>query len=174
MLSVWGSIEVRECYKEVEAGDEGRFSIAQDILCKSTEFQGRLFAPTGGAGVLPCRTCALIVTAFRLRTTFGGSPLGMGRNRAAGRVRHVAARMIGGYPNRIFGHTRWYGSPRSKSFLGSCGTTGSLAEGWRQSGGDIRHRCVGGRNGRAQAQEVHFRRQPASSESGRPEPGNKV
>ena len=46
--------------------------------------------------VLPSRTCALVVIAFRLRTTFGGSLLGIGRNCAAGGVRHVAASMIGG------------------------------------------------------------------------------
>ena len=41
--------------------------------------------------VSPCRTCILDVIAFRLRTTFGGFPLGTGRNRAAGGVRLVAA-----------------------------------------------------------------------------------
>ena len=48
--------------------------------------------------VLPSRMCVLTVTdmAFRVRTTFVGSSLGMGRNRATGGVRHAAASKIGG------------------------------------------------------------------------------
>ena len=49
-LSVLGSITVRDSYNEVEAEDEGRSSIAQDILRKSTDFLRRILAPSGGAG----------------------------------------------------------------------------------------------------------------------------
>ena len=44
----------------------------------------------------PCRMCLLIVIASRLRTTCGGSPLGMERGSATGGVRRVAASIIGG------------------------------------------------------------------------------
>ena len=37
-LSVWASTEVKECYDKVESEDIGRLSIAEDILCKSTDF----------------------------------------------------------------------------------------------------------------------------------------
>ena len=37
-LSVWASFEVKECYDKVESEDFGRLSIAQGILCKSTDF----------------------------------------------------------------------------------------------------------------------------------------
>ena len=37
-LSIWASAKVSECYNEVELEDEGRVSIAQDILRKSTDF----------------------------------------------------------------------------------------------------------------------------------------
>ena len=49
-LSMWARVEVRECYNEVELEDEGRISIAQDILGKSTDFLRRLIAPSDGAG----------------------------------------------------------------------------------------------------------------------------
>ena len=39
-LSVWASVKVSECCNEVEAGDEGRLSIAQDILRESADFLG--------------------------------------------------------------------------------------------------------------------------------------
>ena len=35
-FSVWASFKVRECSNEEEAEDEGRFSLAQDILREST------------------------------------------------------------------------------------------------------------------------------------------
>ena len=37
-LSVWASIEVKECYDKVESEDIGRLSIAQGILLKSADF----------------------------------------------------------------------------------------------------------------------------------------
>ena len=67
-------MKVREC---CNAEDEGRSSIAQDFL-------GRILAPNGEAKVISSRTCALFVTAFRLRTTRGGSG-----------ARHVTASMFG-------------------------------------------------------------------------------
>ena len=84
-FSVSASVKVRECYNEVEAEDEGRLSIAQDILRKSTDILRRIIAPNDG-----------IVIAFRLSATFGGSPLGMERSSVTGGVRLVAASMIGG------------------------------------------------------------------------------
>ena len=41
---------VRECCNEVEAEDEGRSSIAQDILRESKEFLRRIIAPKCGVG----------------------------------------------------------------------------------------------------------------------------
>ena len=41
---------MRECYNEVEAEDEGRLSIAQDILRNNTDFVRRIIAPNGGVG----------------------------------------------------------------------------------------------------------------------------
>ena len=49
-LSVWASIEEGECHDEVEAEDDGRSSVAQDVLRKSTDFSRRITAPNGGAG----------------------------------------------------------------------------------------------------------------------------
>ena len=43
----------------------------------------------------PCRTDVLLVTAFRLMATRGGSPLDMDRSSATGGVRRVAASTIG-------------------------------------------------------------------------------
>ena len=67
MLSVWASIKVRECYNEVEAEDEGRLSIAQGILRKSTDFLRRIFAPNGGAGAVTfsyvCPHCHSLLSA---------------------------------------------------------------------------------------------------------------
>ena len=37
-LSAWTSVEARECCSEVEQEDDGRQSIAQNILQKSTDF----------------------------------------------------------------------------------------------------------------------------------------
>ena len=45
LLSRWASAKVRECFCEVEQEDEGRLSIAQDILRKSTDFLRRVIAP---------------------------------------------------------------------------------------------------------------------------------
>ena len=45
--------------------------------------------------VSPCSTCVLIVTASRLRTTFGGSPLGKESSSVGGGVPVVAASLIG-------------------------------------------------------------------------------
>ena len=43
---------------EFEAEDEGRLSIAQDILCKSTDFSKIIIAPNGGAsGVTTFYVC---------------------------------------------------------------------------------------------------------------------
>ena len=42
-----------------------------------------------------CRMCVLIVIASRLRTTFGGSPLGIARSSVTGGVQLVAASMTG-------------------------------------------------------------------------------
>ena len=81
--SVFGQVsKLRECYNEVEAEDEGPLSITQDFLCRSTDLLGMLVEK----GVLPSRTCVLIVIASRWKTTFGGSLLGAGRNPAAGGV----------------------------------------------------------------------------------------
>ena len=48
-LSEWASRKVRECRDEVEAEDEGRLSIAQDTLRRSTDFLGRFLAQSSGA-----------------------------------------------------------------------------------------------------------------------------
>ena len=48
--SIWTSAKVRECYSEVEQEDEGRVSIAQAILRKSTGFLRRITAPIDGVG----------------------------------------------------------------------------------------------------------------------------
>ena len=125
-LSVWASVKVRECYNEVDAEDESRLSIAQDILRTSTYVLRRILAPNDGSSHQStkwkeslCRTCALIVIASRLRTTLGGSLLGMERNRVAG-----------GWANMIVGLRTgtWY-TPRiteRRQFSGSCGTTRNL------------------------------------------------
>ena len=86
-FSVWASTKVRECYDEVEAEDEGRLSIAQDILRKSTEFRKENYGAEWW-----CRECYPPERVPSLSLPL----LGMGRNRAAGGVRHVAASMIGG------------------------------------------------------------------------------
>ena len=49
-LSIWASVRVRECYNEVEIEDEGRVSVAQDILRKSADFLRRINAPSDGVG----------------------------------------------------------------------------------------------------------------------------
>ena len=88
------STQERECYDEVEAEDEGRLSIAQDILRESTVCLRTFLAPNDGATsftlsyVCPhCHCFPLEVHLVGLRWS--------GRNCAAGGV-HVAASMIGG------------------------------------------------------------------------------
>ena len=54
----------------MEAEDEGRSSIAQDILRQSTDFLTRNIAPNDGVGGPHCH-------CFRLKTIFGGSHPGM-------------------------------------------------------------------------------------------------
>ena len=49
-LSMWARVKERECYNEVELEDEGRISIAQDILRKSTDFLRRIIVPSDGPG----------------------------------------------------------------------------------------------------------------------------
>ena len=51
-----------------------------------------------------CRTCALIATDIRWKTTSGGSHQGMGRNSATGGVRHVAASTTGGIRKESWSH----------------------------------------------------------------------
>ena len=50
-----------------------------------------------------------------------GLPLGMGRNRAAGGVRRVAASMVVGLPNRLLVTQDSTDPWRSRSFWSSCG-----------------------------------------------------
>ena len=47
---IWASAKVGEYYSEVELEDEGRVSIAQDILCKSTDFLREIIGPSYGVG----------------------------------------------------------------------------------------------------------------------------
>ena len=96
ILSIWVIAKVKEIYSEVEQRDEGRRSIAQDILWKSTEFQRRIIAPVGGQGAGTLSCVCLIAADARLKTTFGGSPRCMVRGSAAGGVQHVDASTIGG------------------------------------------------------------------------------
>ena len=71
-LSARASMNVKECFEKAETEDIGRLSIAQDILWKTHIFRGGLLRPSVEWEVSPCRTCALIVIASRLRPTFGG------------------------------------------------------------------------------------------------------
>ena len=138
--------------------------------------------------MLPSRTCALIVIAFSVRTTFGESLLGMERGSVAGGVRLVAASMIEGLGTRSWSY-KTERTTGKQTFSGSCDTTGNVrkldqraegldkpAEGWRQSSWDNCHRFVGVKFQRdvGRAQEVHFRRHSRSSESWRSAPGKKV
>ena len=43
-------MKVRECYNEVEQEDEGRQSIVQESLRKSTDFLRRIIVPGEGQG----------------------------------------------------------------------------------------------------------------------------
>ena len=50
-LSAWASAKVRECYNEVEQEDEGRKSIAAQILqTRNTDFLRRIIVPVQGHG----------------------------------------------------------------------------------------------------------------------------
>ena len=49
-LSAWTSVDVRECYNEVKQEDDGRQSIAQKILQRSTGFLRRIIVPVEGQG----------------------------------------------------------------------------------------------------------------------------
>ena len=49
-LSTRASAKVVECCNEVEAEDEGRVIVAQDILRKSTESKRMIIAPSDGVG----------------------------------------------------------------------------------------------------------------------------
>ena len=49
-LSAWTSVKVRECHSEVEQEDDGRKSIAQQILYNSTDFLRRIIVPVEGQG----------------------------------------------------------------------------------------------------------------------------
>ena len=47
-LRVWSSVTVRECYSEVEQEDDGRRSIAQQIVYTSTDVLTRIIVPVEG------------------------------------------------------------------------------------------------------------------------------
>ena len=70
-FSIWANEKVRECYSEVQLEDEGRVSIAQDVIRKGTGFLKRIIAPSHGVGgvtlsyvCLHCRCSRLIVVCL--------------------------------------------------------------------------------------------------------------
>ena len=121
--------------------------------------------------MLPSRSCALIVTAFRLRTTFGASPLGMGRNRAAGGVWHATASMVGRLRTGCWSYmtvripekqkvVRARAAPQGtcENLINTLKLLTKPAEGWRQSSGNKCHRFVGvkSQQDHGRAREVLF------------------
>ena len=103
-------------------------------------------------GVLPSRTCALTVTAFRLRTTFGGSWLGMKKP-----CSWWCAACGGQYdwmaPNTMLVIQDSTDPPEATFFRAHAVSQGTcdqraeapnqLGEGWRQSSSNDCHRFVG-------------------------------
>ena len=104
--------------------DEGRFSIAQDILLQRTDFLRKTVAPNGGAGSVTLSY--VLPSLFPLKDYIWWSPLGMERSSVAGGVGIVGASDWKS-PKRILVKIRQHESPRSTSFSGSCGTTRELA-----------------------------------------------
>ena len=109
-FSAWTSVKVRECYSEVEQEDEGRLSIAQGILPKSTDFlRHRTSRLTGRSHIVVCphchrdplEDCIWDSSKYgkkqcnRLKTASGGSHQGTERSTAIGGVPRAAASAIG-------------------------------------------------------------------------------
>ena len=59
---------------------QGRLSIVQEIMIRSTVDLRRIIAPAGSKEALRCHTCVRIVTVSRWKSTFGGSQEGKGTN----------------------------------------------------------------------------------------------
>ena len=122
---VWASMKLKGFFEKVESEDTGRLTIAQDILREGTDFPRRIRSGR-------CRTCVLIVTAFRLRTKLGGSPQGMAtattgrRSSATGGVRLVVASTIGGLQTGYWSYKTV--SSRSESLSSTCRTAGNLRQ----------------------------------------------
>ena len=122
-LSAWASAKVRECYDEVEQEDEGRKSIAAQILQTRNEADHRASPRTRRSH--KCHTFALVATDTRLKTTSGGL---FGARREAlplvvcGTWRPV---LLEGLEQNL-GHTRQHGPPRSRSVSSTRGASRSL------------------------------------------------
>ena len=96
-LSAWTSVQVGECYNEVEQKDEGPQSIAQQILHKRTDFLRRIIVP-----VVVCVPSFL--TGIRLKSTSGESLEGTERSSATGGVRRAVASVIGRHQTESWSH----------------------------------------------------------------------
>ena len=99
-LSMLASVKVRECYSDVELGDEGRVSIVQDTTRKESH----------------CRMCVLICHCSPLEDHIWWVSSGHGKRQCSLWVCGVRPSVLLEGPEQNLGHTKQHGAPRSKSF----------------------------------------------------------
>ena len=137
-LSVWLSANVRECKNEAEQEDEGRQSIAQDILRKGTDFLRRIIVAEGQGGVTLSYVCPhchpLEDYIWWVSAWHGKKHCNLWCAACGGQLES---------PKQSLGHKRQHGPPRGKSVssarctaknvrqLDECAQAlGKPAEGW--------------------------------------------